>query len=97
MEGQAMCFMAGAGSIFAGDKLLTTPNPEFNEDKAMFEILGLIPKAPFADGDQPVTMPDEKIIERKKKEAARAAELAAAKEKPRDASFEPRKVSVENK
>src|SRR6202000_3193977 len=27
---QAMCFMAGANSIFAGDKLLTTPNPEFN-------------------------------------------------------------------
>ena len=40
MEGQALCFMAGASSIFAGDKLLTTPNPEFNEDKEMFEILG---------------------------------------------------------
>ena len=47
MEGQALCFMAGAGSIFAGDKLLTTPNPEFNEDKAMFDILGLIPKEAF--------------------------------------------------
>jgi biotin synthase len=32
MEAQALCFMGGAGSIFAGDKLLTTPNPEFNED-----------------------------------------------------------------
>jgi biotin synthase len=47
---QAMCFMGGANSIFAGDKLLTTPNPEFNADKEMFRILGLKPKASFADG-----------------------------------------------
>ncbi len=45
MEGQALCFMAGANSIFAGDKLLTTPNPEFNEDLELFSILGLQPKA----------------------------------------------------
>lgn len=37
---QSMCFMAGANSIFTGDKLLTTPNNEFNDDKKMFEILG---------------------------------------------------------
>jgi len=49
MAEQAMCFMAGANSIFAGDKLLTTPNPEFNEDMQMFEVLGLTPKAAFAD------------------------------------------------
>jgi biotin synthase len=47
MEGQALCFLAGAGSIFAGDKLLTTPNPDYNEDMEMFNILGLIPKKPF--------------------------------------------------
>ncbi len=47
LEGQALCFMAGAGSIFAGDKLLTTPNPEFNDDMEMFRILGLKPTAPF--------------------------------------------------
>ncbi len=47
---QGMCFLAGANSIFAGDKLLTTPNPEFNEDMEMFRILGLQPKAAFADG-----------------------------------------------
>jgi biotin synthase len=46
---QAMCFMAGANSIFAGDKLLTTPNPEYNADMDMFRILGLKPKAAFAD------------------------------------------------
>ena len=44
---QAMCFMAGANSIFAGDKLLTTPNPDFNDDKEMFEILGLVPREAF--------------------------------------------------
>ncbi|MCD6066335.1 MAG: bioB [Bacteroidetes bacterium] len=49
MEGQALCFLAGANSIFAGDKLLTTPNPEFNQDMEMFDILGLKPKAAFAD------------------------------------------------
>ena len=38
---QAFCFMAGANSIFAGDKLLTTPNPSFEEDHAMFDLLGL--------------------------------------------------------
>ena len=44
---QAMCFMAGANSIFAGDKLLTTPNPGFNNDRDMFERLGLTARAPF--------------------------------------------------
>lgn len=47
---QAMCFMAGANSIFAGDKLLTTANPEYNADMDMFRMLGLTPKAAFADG-----------------------------------------------
>lgn len=46
---QGMCFMAGANSIFAGDKLLTTPNPEFNSDMEMFRVLGLKPKEAFAD------------------------------------------------
>lgn len=47
-EGQALCFLAGAGSIFAGDKLLTTPNPDFNEDMELFSILGLIPSKAFS-------------------------------------------------
>jgi biotin synthase len=38
---QGFCFMAGANSIFAGDKLLTTPNPEFDEDMDMFNFFGL--------------------------------------------------------
>ena len=94
MEGQALCFMAGASSIFAGDKLLTTPNPEFNEDKAMFDILGLVPKQSFADGEKPVSQPDPIIEARKAKEAARAEELRIAREKIKDDSFEPRKVKV---
>jgi biotin synthase len=44
---QAFCFMAGANSIFAGDKLLTTPNPSFEEDNDMFELLGLMPMEAF--------------------------------------------------
>jgi len=46
-EGQAMCFFAGANSIFAGDKLLTTPNPDVNEDMLMFKELGLNVQKPF--------------------------------------------------
>ena len=40
-EAQALCFMAGANSIFGGDKLLTTPNPEQDEDAQLFKTLGL--------------------------------------------------------
>lgn len=95
MEAQALCFMAGAGSIFAGDKLLTTPNPEYNEDVEMFKILGLVSKEAFADGEQPISEPDPIIEERKKKEAERAQELAEARAKVKDDNFQPRKVTVE--
>lgn len=47
VEQQALCFMAGANSIFTGEKLLTTPNPDFSEDKKMFETLGLKPRESF--------------------------------------------------
>lgn len=40
-ELQALCFMAGASSIFYGEQLLTTPNPENNKDMALFSKLGL--------------------------------------------------------
>jgi biotin synthase len=46
---QALCFMAGANSIFAGEKLLTTPNPSFEEDNAMFQLLGLTPREAFKE------------------------------------------------
>lgn len=47
---QTLCFMAGANSIFIGDKLLTTPNPAVNEDMAMFKLLGLKPREAFKNG-----------------------------------------------
>jgi len=40
-EMQALCFLAGANSIFYGEKLLTTPNPSENTDKQLFERLGI--------------------------------------------------------
>jgi len=45
-ELQAMCFYAGANSIFYGEKLLTTPNPESDRDAALFERLGLVATTP---------------------------------------------------
>lgn len=50
MSEQALCFMAGASSIFAGEKLLTTPNPDVDQDKLMFELLGLQPRKAYKDG-----------------------------------------------
>ncbi len=43
-QDQALCFLAGANSIFAGEKLLTTANPETDADRRMFERLGLRPR-----------------------------------------------------
>lgn len=43
-EMQALCFLAGANSLFYGDTLLTTPNPGENHDLALFERLGLRPE-----------------------------------------------------
>lgn len=40
---QALCFLAGANSIFVGEELLTTPNPGENRDNALFAALGLQP------------------------------------------------------
>ena len=41
---QALCFLAGANSIFHGEKLLTTPNPGTTHDQALFDRLGLKPE-----------------------------------------------------
>lgn len=45
-EAQLMCMYAGANSIFYGDQLLTTPNPEENEDNALIAAAGLRAQAP---------------------------------------------------
>ncbi|KAE9616401.1 putative biotin synthase [Lupinus albus] len=52
MPEQALCFLAGANSIFTGEKLLTTANNDFDADQLMFKVLGLIPKAPSFNEDQ---------------------------------------------
>jgi biotin synthase len=44
-EMQALCFLAGANSIFYGEKLLTTGNPDVAQDRALFERLGIQPEA----------------------------------------------------
>lgn len=49
LEEQALCFLAGANSIFAGDKLLTTPNPGYIKDQEMFQQLQLIPRQSFKE------------------------------------------------
>ncbi|HEY9786921.1 MAG TPA: biotin synthase BioB [Candidatus Obscuribacterales bacterium] len=46
---QALCFLAGANSIFSGEKLLTTANCEADEDDALFSELGLEALDPFSD------------------------------------------------
>ena len=45
-EAQALCFFAGANSIFYGDKLLTADNPGVEDDRALLRSLGLSPQAP---------------------------------------------------
>lgn len=44
-EAQALCFLAGANSVFLGEKLLTTPNPEADTDQVLFQKLGMTLKA----------------------------------------------------
>jgi biotin synthase len=50
LEAQALCFLAGANSIFAGDKLLTTPNTARATDAELFQTLQLRPRQAFKAG-----------------------------------------------
>jgi biotin synthase len=52
-ELQALCFIAGANSIFFGEKLLTTGNPDTERDLALFARLGLRPMQVQAEDAQP--------------------------------------------
>lgn len=54
MEEQALCFLAGANSIFSGEKLLTTPNNEADFDKTMFQTLSIRPRAAFKEKEEVV-------------------------------------------
>lgn len=48
-EAQLLCMMAGANSIFFGDKLLTTGNPQYDADMALLKKAGIEPLEPFAE------------------------------------------------
>jgi len=70
-EAQALCYFAGANSIFYGDKLLTTVNPRANEDMRLLEELGLVAQAsnpamqaPVVDLDRPLSPPhpDDAVV-----------------------------------
>ncbi len=102
-EGQAMCFMAGANSIFSGDKLLTTPNPKMSSDMELFNHLGLIPMKPYNKAPKPGV--NEKYKIRSKSEDRpkwsrpghkidrNVQAKERAKEIRKEAKFEPRKVT----
>jgi biotin synthase len=51
-EMQAMCFFAGANSIFVGDTLLTADNPEEDKDQQLFDRLGITAMAVGCDGSR---------------------------------------------
>lgn len=51
-EEQALCFMAGANSIFSGERLLTTPNPGVDHDAELFQKLNLKPRASFKEKEE---------------------------------------------
>ena len=44
-EAQVLCILAGANSIFYGEKLLTTPNPGQDEDRSLLRDAGVVPMA----------------------------------------------------
>ena len=52
-EAQMLCILAGANSIFYGDKLLTTPNPDADEDLAFLRDTGLQAMPPRAASSDP--------------------------------------------
>ena len=104
-EGQALCFMAGANSIFAGDKLLTTPNPDFNGDLDLFNKLGLVPMKAYKKGDKPEIKDSykekpessEKIKWSRPSHKIERNELAKEKGKAIKNGFTPRKTTLVKK
>lgn len=59
---QALCFMAGANSIFYGDRLLTTDNPEAGQDQQLFHKLGIEPLRTHAPSDEASTAAIEAAV-----------------------------------
>ena len=61
-EAQALCFFAGANSIFYGNKLLTAQNPEADADRDLLRDLGLVPQQPFSDTSSGVATPLRAVL-----------------------------------
>lgn len=57
-EAQALCFLAGANSVFLGERLLTTPNPGMTHDDQLFERLGMRLSTGAPDAATPANAPD---------------------------------------
>ena len=100
-EGQALCFMAGANSIFAGEKLLTTPNPDYTSDMELFNVLGLKPMKPYKKGDKPQVDESYRVAPESKEKVKWSRpghkieqnELKKAEAKEKRQNFEPRRVT----
>lgn len=90
-EAQALMFLAGANSIFTGDKLLTTANPEFSDDAQMFELLGLQGKAPFTGNTARMRPSWAPVLNRGAKESTleevTSSMMAEAQSGPKEATF----------
>jgi biotin synthase len=63
-EEQALCFLAGANSIFAGEKLLTTPNPGYDRDRQLFDLLGLAPRPAYRNEQGALVEPEHAHADR---------------------------------
>ncbi|RYZ58471.1 MAG: biotin synthase BioB [Proteobacteria bacterium] len=74
-EAQAMCFLAGASSIFTGDKLLTTPNPGDDADQRLFARLGLKP-LPSKDEVKVSKEPESEVVRNPTKQSEFAYEAS---------------------
>ncbi len=73
---QALCFLAGANSIFYGEKLLTTPNPEADRDRVLFRKLGIRPEAGPEIPDDAAQ--EARVIDALEKDRARSLSYDAA-------------------
>jgi biotin synthase len=62
-ETQALCFLAGANSIFYGEKLLTTENPDENHDRELFAKLGIRPEAATVEAQPPAHVSRHSVSE----------------------------------
>ena len=60
---QALCFLAGANSIFSGDKLLTTPHPGADADQALFDLLDLEARPSHEQSSELVDQREETIVD----------------------------------